>query len=168
MGTFTRAIVFGLTVIAVNLTLMPKADAKCTRLAFSVNDYGKDGPTADAKKLLDKYIAKWTSERSITGYRVGKKSVSCKLFLDFIVFDEYTCRAEASVCWGDAKASPELRPAQSAAPEAPASAKPQTAQVKAPPVPLNTEKPEETAPAAPSTGQAVNSDADYNRVYEAQ
>lgn len=75
------------------------AEAKCTRLGFSVNDYGKDGPTNDAKKLLDKYIASWTAERGIKKYRTGKKSVSCELFLNFIVFDEHTCRAEADVCW---------------------------------------------------------------------
>ena len=75
------------------------AYAKCTRLAFSVNDYGKDGPTKDAKQLLDKYVSTWTAERGISGYRTGKKDVQCELFLDFIVFDEYTCRAEASVCW---------------------------------------------------------------------
>ncbi len=75
------------------------AEAKCTRLGFSVNDYGKEGPTNDAKKLLDKYIASWTAERGITKYRTGKKEVTCKLFLDFIVFDEHTCRAEADVCW---------------------------------------------------------------------
>ena len=75
------------------------AEAKCMRLAFSVNDYGKEGPTRDAKDLLDKYIAKWTAENGITNYRTGKKDVTCELFLDFIVFDEYTCRAEASVCW---------------------------------------------------------------------
>lgn len=75
------------------------AQAKCTRLAFSVNDYGKDGPTQDAKTLLDKYIANWTSQRGIAKYNVGKKDVSCELFLNFIVFDEHTCRAEATVCW---------------------------------------------------------------------
>jgi hypothetical protein len=75
------------------------AEAKCTRLAFSVNDYGKVGPTKDAKDLLDKYISKWTAENGISNYRTGKKDVTCELFLDFIVFDEYTCRAEASVCW---------------------------------------------------------------------
>ena len=69
------------------------------RLAFSVNDYGKDGPTKDAKQLLDKYVSTWTAERGISNYRTGKKDVKCELFLDFIVFDEYTCRAEASVCW---------------------------------------------------------------------
>lgn len=75
------------------------AAAKCTRLAFSVNDYGKDGPIRDAKALLDKYIAEWTGQRGIKKYTVGKKDVSCELFLDFIVFDEHTCKAEANVCW---------------------------------------------------------------------
>ena len=75
------------------------ASAACTRLGFSVNDYGKEGPTRDAKELLDKYIAKWTSERGITKYTTGKKDVTCELFLNFIVFDEHTCKAEASVCW---------------------------------------------------------------------
>ena len=63
------------------------ADARCTKLAFSVNDYGKDGPTKDAQALLDKYIADWTKSKGITSYTVGKRDVSCKLFLDFIVFD---------------------------------------------------------------------------------
>lgn len=80
------------------------AHAKCTRLGFSVNDYGKDGPTADAKKLLDKYIASWTAERGIKKYRTGKKDVNCELFLNFIVFDEHTCRAEADVCWNESSA----------------------------------------------------------------
>jgi hypothetical protein len=77
------------------------AEAKCTRLAFSVNDYGKDGPIKDAKELLDKYIADWAKQRNIGKYTVGKKDVSCELFLDFIVFDEHTCKAEATVCWPD-------------------------------------------------------------------
>jgi hypothetical protein len=75
------------------------ADAACKRLAFSVNDYGKDGPTKDAKNLLDKYIADWTKQNGIKNYTVGKKDVSCELFLDFIVFDEHTCKASALVCW---------------------------------------------------------------------
>lgn len=75
------------------------AEARCTRLAFSVNDYGKVGPARDAKNLLDKYIQKWTTEHGIKKYTTGKKDVSCELFLDFGFFDEYTCKASALVCW---------------------------------------------------------------------
>jgi hypothetical protein len=78
-----------------------EAYARCTRLAFSVNDYGKEGPTRDARTLLDKYIADWTKSKGIKSYTVGKKDVSCELFLDFIVFDEHTCKASALVCWPD-------------------------------------------------------------------
>ena len=75
------------------------AEARCTRLAFSVNDYGKQGPTDDAKKLLDTYIAKWAAERGVKQHTVGKKDVSCELFLDVGLFDEHTCKAAATVCW---------------------------------------------------------------------
>lgn len=88
------------------LTVAGVAEAKCTRLAFSVNDYGKDGPTKDAKSLLDKYIANWTAERGIKKYTTGKKDVSCELFLNFIVFDEHTCKAEATVCWAEGGGAP--------------------------------------------------------------
>jgi hypothetical protein len=80
-----------------------EAHARCTRLAFSVNDYGKDGPTKDALGLLDKYIADWTRSKGIKNYTVGKKDVNCELFLDVIVFDEHTCKASALVCWPDDK-----------------------------------------------------------------
>lgn len=84
------------------------AHAACSRLGFSVNDYGKDGPIKDAKALLDKYVAKWAADRNIAKYRTGPKSVNCELFLDVIVFDEHTCRAEATVCWdGPALAKPQ-------------------------------------------------------------
>ena len=76
-----------------------KTSGRCTRLAFEVNDYGKDGPTKDAKSLLDKHIATWAAEKGIKKYTVGNKAVNCRLFLDFVVFDEHTCRAEAPVCW---------------------------------------------------------------------
>lgn len=76
------------------------AFAACKRYGFTVNDYGKDGPTKDAKSLLDKMIASKMAEQGIKDYSTGKKSVSCDLFLDFIVFDEHTCTAEATVCWG--------------------------------------------------------------------
>jgi hypothetical protein len=77
------------------------ADAKCQKLSFLVNDYGKDGPTRDAKNLLDKYIVDWTKGKGIANYTVGKKDVSCELFLNFIVFDEHTCTASAMVCWAE-------------------------------------------------------------------
>ena len=67
--------------------------AACKRLSFLVNDFGKDGPTKDAKDLLDKYIAEWIKEQNISKWTVGKKEVKCELFLDFIVFDEHTCTA---------------------------------------------------------------------------
>ncbi|HVZ03846.1 hypothetical protein [Hyphomicrobium sp.] len=74
--------------------------AECKKYGFTVNDYGKDGPTRDAKSLLDKLIGTKMSEMGIKDFHTGKKSVSCELFLNFIVFDEHTCTAEATVCWG--------------------------------------------------------------------
>lgn len=96
--------------------------AACTKLGFSVNDYGKDGPTQDAKGLLDKYIAKWAADHKIAKYRTGPKDVKCELFLNLIVFDEHTCRAEATVCWDGAPVTPAINAegAPAAAPKAPA------------------------------------------------
>lgn len=85
--------------LALVLAVSP-ASADCVTLAFEVNDYGKEGPTKDALSLLDKHIAENMAKRGIKNYRVGKKTVNCKLFLDFIVFDEHTCTAQAPVCWG--------------------------------------------------------------------
>jgi hypothetical protein len=76
------------------------ADAACKKFAFLVNDYGKEGPTNDAKKLLDKNISEWAAQNGITSYQTGKKTVTCELFLDVILFDEHTCTAQANVCWG--------------------------------------------------------------------
>ncbi|MEM7778138.1 MAG: hypothetical protein AAF732_21350 [Pseudomonadota bacterium] len=93
---------FSAALIAVACALVfttPAFSKTCTRLGFSVNDYGKEGPIRDAKALLDKYIAQWTSEQGIKRYRTGRKKVTCELFLDLIIFDEYTCKASASVCW---------------------------------------------------------------------
>lgn len=87
--------------LASALVVTAPAFAKCTRLAASVNDYGKDGPTRDAKDLLDKYIAKFAAERGIKTINTGKKEVTCELFLDFGFFDEYTCKAAATICWPD-------------------------------------------------------------------
>jgi pyruvate/2-oxoglutarate dehydrogenase complex dihydrolipoamide acyltransferase (E2) component len=102
------------------------ADAKCTRLGFSVNDYGKDGPTKDAKDLLDKYVAKWAADNGVKGYTIGKKTVTCELFLDFGVFDEHTCRAEAPVCWGETAKAPAAAPAAGAPAAATPAAAPST------------------------------------------
>ncbi len=103
------------------------AQAKCTRLAFSVNDYGKDGPTNDAKSLLDKHIAKWAAEHGVKKYTTGKKDVTCELFLDFGVFDEHTCKAEANVCWtGSAPLADKAAAEKAAKAAATAAAKPKT------------------------------------------
>lgn len=117
------------------------AVAECTRLGFSVNDYGKDGPTKDAKELLDKHIAKTMAERGVSKYTVGKKDVTCELFLNLIVVDEHTCKAEATVCWGGAQAKKSeaaapaaAKPVAKAAPAAPP-AKPKTA-ASPPPKPV--------------------------------
>jgi len=84
------AVIFGASV---------PAQAACQKLGFTVNDYGKKGPTEDAKKLLKKYIADWTQKNGIKKYRKGKTTVSCYLFLDFGFFDEHTCKAVSSFCW---------------------------------------------------------------------
>lgn len=96
--TFTRLTCAAAAAMSLALSVDP-ASAACTRLAFSVNDYGKEGPTEDAKRLLDKYIAKKMAERGVTKYTTGKKTVTCELFLDVLLFDEHTCKAEATVCW---------------------------------------------------------------------
>lgn len=87
------------------------AFAECKTMGFTVNDYGKDGPTKDAKELLDKDIAKWAADNGIEKYTVGKKTVKCELFLDVILFDEHTCTASAAVCWG-ANAAPAAKSAK--------------------------------------------------------
>ena len=89
------------SVLAATALVTTMAEARCRRLSFSVNDYGKDGPTRDAQNLLDKYIADWTKAQGIKSYTVGKKDVSCELFLNLVVVDEHTCKATAQVCWPD-------------------------------------------------------------------
>lgn len=86
--------------VFVSMLAAAPADAACKKFAFLVNDYGKEGPTNDAKKLLDKNIAEWAAQNGITSYQTGKKTVTCELFLDVILFDEHTCTAQANVCWG--------------------------------------------------------------------
>jgi hypothetical protein len=92
--------------IATTASSPTPAAAACKKFGFEVNDYGKDGPTRDAQALLDKHIATWAKEKGIKTYTTGKKDVSCELFLNFIVFDEHTCKATATVCWQGADPSP--------------------------------------------------------------
>jgi hypothetical protein len=125
---FMRLATLGLAVAAATAVFATAAEARCTRLGFSVNDYGKVGPTNDAKNLLDKYVATWAAANGIKKYTTGKKDVTCELYIDLIIFDEYTCRAEANVCWdgpaatvtpSEASVAP-AKAAPKAAPKAPA------------------------------------------------
>jgi hypothetical protein len=132
-----KSLLSGLAAATVALLATGAAEAKCTRLGFSVNDYGKEGPIKDAKALLDTYIAKWAAENGIKKYTTGKKDVSCELFIDLIVFDEHTCKAEATVCWGDSTApaakdaaAPAAKAAPATKPAAPAPAKAKSAEAK--------------------------------------
>ena len=89
------------SVLVSALAATAPAEAACKRFGFTVNDYGKEGPTNDAKNLLDKHISEWAAQNGVAAYQTGKKSVNCELFLDVILFDEHTCTASANVCWGD-------------------------------------------------------------------
>lgn len=100
LAKFSTAFAIALFAVASGLT---PASAACKKMGFLVNDYGKEGPTKDAQLLLDKHIAAWADEQGINEYSVGKKTVKCELFLDLIVFDEHTCTASATVCWGGSK-----------------------------------------------------------------
>ena len=130
-------------VVATAVAALP-ANAACRRLGFSVNDYGKEGPTKDAKDLLDKFIAKKMAEQGVKTYTTGKKDVSCELFLNLIVFDEHTCKAEATVCW-DGTALPKGQEAEAKIDAGKTAAKP------AKPVSTGSiEKPAEKPVAAPA------------------
>lgn len=148
MRALSKSLCAAAAAIGVVAALAGPASAACTRLGFSVNDYGKDGPTNDAKDLLDKYIAKTMGERGISNYRTGKKDVTCELFLNFIVFDEHTCRADATVCWDDTPL-PKGEEAAASTPASPAK-KPATKTAKASPA---------AAPAKPVTTEAAKTEA---------
>lgn len=106
--------------VALQLAGADVADAACKRFAFLVNDYGKDVPTRDSQSLLDKHIATEMAALGVKQYKTGPKSVQCELFLNFIVFDEHTCQAEATVCWGGEDPSATAATSASAKPKAPA------------------------------------------------
>lgn len=111
MNSIAKFVVVPLVVATFSVAAALPAAAKCKNMGFLVNDYGKEGPTRDAKRLLDKHIAKWAKENGISKYTVGKKTVKCELFLDFGFFDEHTCTARANVCWGSRKRS-DAKPAK--------------------------------------------------------
>ena len=75
------------------------ANAKCERHAFEVNDYGKEGPIRMARENLYKFVEKLKKEKGLKKVRVKESEPKCRLFLDFIVFDEHTCRIEANICY---------------------------------------------------------------------
>ena len=130
-----RHLLSALAAAALAITAVSTADAsKCTRLAFSVNDYGKVGPTKDALQLLDKHIAQWAAGYGVKKYTVGKKDVSCELFIDLLLFDEYTCKASAPVCWTDGPAPPAVPPEAGATVTKASTKAPAKAAAKAPPM----------------------------------
>ena len=71
----------------------------CHRFAHSTNDYGRIGPTSEAKRLVEVAAKKWAADNKVKTFSMGAKSVKCLLFLDFGLFDEYTCTAEMSICY---------------------------------------------------------------------
>jgi hypothetical protein len=94
-----RALIALIAVLPASTLAAEPVKTECKTFGFSVNDYGKKGPTEDAKQLLDKYIADYAKTHGIEDYKTSEKTVSCKLFLDFGFFDEHMCKAEAKVCW---------------------------------------------------------------------
>ena len=57
------------------------------RLRQRGSDPGRQGAARQAHRRVG-------GQQGIKDYKVGKKDVSCELFLNFIVFDEHTCTAQ--------------------------------------------------------------------------
>ncbi|MEO0619697.1 MAG: hypothetical protein AAFZ01_10520 [Pseudomonadota bacterium] len=91
------------TAVVATLTVNPSqavAHGQCKIVGYEVRDFGKVGPTADAKRLLDERIPKWAKKNGYRGaHKSGPKKVSCKLYLDVGFFDEWTCTATQRVCY---------------------------------------------------------------------
>lgn len=75
------------------------AEAVCQRHAFIVNDFGKEGPIRMARENLYKFVEKLKKEKNIKHIRVKESKPSCFVYLDVGLFNEHTCRIEASMCW---------------------------------------------------------------------
>lgn len=152
----TPTIAFASVLLGTVAALAVPANAACKKFGFTVNDYGKDGPTNDAKNLLDKHITEWAAKNGVTDYSTGKKTVSCELFLDVILFDEHTCTASATVCWG-----PDAKKLGSQSAAAPAEESP----TGAPPAPVRKAEALGTAThqaAAPASADAAAAEADVS------
>jgi len=155
----TPSLAFASVLLGTVAAFSVPADAACKKFGFTVNDYGKEGPTNDAKNLLDKHISEWATKNGVSEYSTGKKTVSCELFLDVILFDEHTCTASATVCWGpDAK---KLGSQSAAAPADDSDAGPHGT----PPAPVRKAEALGTATqqaAAPAGADAVAAEADVS------
>ncbi|CAN1724358.1 conserved exported protein of unknown function [Hyphomicrobium sp. 1Nfss2.1] len=152
----TPSIAFASVLLGTVAAFSLPADAACKKFGFTVNDYGKEGPTNDAKNLLDKHITEWATKNGVTDYSTGKKTVSCELFLDVILFDEHTCTASATVCWG-----PDAKKLGSQSAAAPAEESPSGA----PPAPVRKAEALGTATqqaAAPASADAAAAEADVS------
>ncbi len=99
MGQKFTGLAIAATLFMASFLITAPADARCKKFGFTVNDYGKVGPTNDAKRLVDKFVAEWMAKNGIKNYRTTPKKVECKLFIDVGLFDEYTCRADTTACW---------------------------------------------------------------------
>ena len=168
MRALTRSPFTALAAAAAILLSAGTANAACKKMGFLVNDYGKDGPTEDAKNLLDKHVAEWAAQNGIKNYTIGKKDVKCELYIDVILFDEHTCTASANVCWDEpgkekpaksAKEKGKEPAAKSAENEDKKSseAQPDAASEKA--AEKTAEKPAETPPAAAIETGAIEAEA---------
>jgi hypothetical protein len=98
------------SIVTLTATVAP-ASATCRKMGFIVNDFGLDGPTADAKRLLDRDIAAFVASQGITNHTVTNRDVKCEVYI--AILDEHTCKATASVCWDEK--NPNAKPATTAA-----------------------------------------------------
>ncbi|GJM02240.1 MAG: hypothetical protein DHS20C08_07410 [Rhodomicrobium sp.] len=99
MGRKPAFIALAATIMAVTLITATPAEARCKKFGFTVNDYGKTGPTNEAKRLLDVFIKEWMGKNGVKNWSTRPKTVKCELFIDVGLFDEYTCRADTTACW---------------------------------------------------------------------
>ncbi len=86
-------------IIAGSIVTTPAAARTCEWHAFEVNDYGKEGPIRMARENLYKWVDNLKKEKRIKNVSVSERKPKCRLFLDFGIFDEHTCRIEAKICW---------------------------------------------------------------------